>query len=169
MVGSSFVGFQGDPWISIHIDDLGPTTNDTVTLHEAMGVSISQLFYGKVVTSKETEVPNKAQLTSDTPRRQVEQILPSLSSGTDFEGGSGPHTPPPVEGNLSHFHTQFRRLHGCIQPAVSRLHESAKNKERATNRVAILVSLIPRNPSLPTGERSLCVYSHILINNKLNT
>ena len=48
VVGSAFVGFQGDPWISTHIDDLRPASNSTITLHEAMNVSISQLFYGTI-------------------------------------------------------------------------------------------------------------------------
>ena len=94
-VGSSFVGFQGEPWISTHIDDLRPTTGGAITLQEVMGVSISQLFCGKMAGTK--------------------------------------------------------RLHDCIQPAAARLQDSTKNKERATKRVAILVNLIPRDPSFPPG------------------
>ena len=43
---SSLVGFQGDPWISAHIDEIRPTNDDTLTLDIAEGVSISKLFYG---------------------------------------------------------------------------------------------------------------------------
>ena len=43
-VGSSFVGFQGDPWVSAHIDDLRRVTSDSVTLSEAMNMPISHLF-----------------------------------------------------------------------------------------------------------------------------
>ena len=106
VLSSSLVGFQGDPWISAHIDVLRPMTHDMITLHEAMGMSISHLFYNK---------------------------------------GSA---------------TQFRRLHGCIQSAASRLQDSSTNKARATKRVAILVSLIPRNPSFPLGMLTLCCLGH---------
>ena len=302
MVGSVFVGFQGDPWISTHIDNLG-TTDNTIMLHEAMGMSISQLFYSEATSEAEeklnkaevtqltlddakmsvgqillpspsridfdedtslhtvslekvgvqneaevtqltldmanmpaeeilpspsgnnfdgdtyphtaplegVEVLNQAevtQLTLDanmsveeiptaspslppspsgndfdgdtyphtapldgavvqskaevahiTPKdakKSVEQILPPLPCGNDFEGDipHGPHTASPIKGSHN---AQFRRLHGCIQQAASRLHDSAKNKARATERVAILVTLIPRTPSFPPGVDSLCM------------
>ena len=217
VVGSTFVGFQGDPWISTHIDDLRPARDSTITLHEAMNVSISQLFYGtmsadeggrvaeistfadkifqqnevmpveaiqesmeqdevtpfkeesnsqsplppplleqpQMGTSAEGELLNEApeaqepqKSTSDAAEIPLQQILPPLPTRDDFEGYSIPRTPPPVEGN---HYIQFRRLHGCIQPAATRLQDSAKNQERATKRVAILVNLIPRNPSFPPG------------------
>jgi len=83
---------------------------------------------------------------------QFEDVAPS---GVEHEN-LAPHTPPPED---SYLHTQFRRLHGCIQPAVSRLHNDSASQERATKRVAILVSLIPRDPPFPPGTcaRALCV------------
>ena len=86
-----------------------------------------------------------------TKNMQVEEEVPS---GIEFETVAT-HTPPPVEKPEDGHHTQFRRLHGCIQPAASRLLDSSTNKERATKRVAILVSLIPRNPSFPLGMQGL--------------
>jgi len=44
---SSFVGFQGDPWISAHVDDLRPNSNNTVSANDAFGASFSELFIGK--------------------------------------------------------------------------------------------------------------------------
>ena len=43
---STFVGFQGDPWISCHIDELKPSGKNGITLETAQGVTVSQLFYG---------------------------------------------------------------------------------------------------------------------------
>ena len=43
---SSLVGFQGDPWISAHIDEIRPSSESILTLDIAQGVSISKLFYG---------------------------------------------------------------------------------------------------------------------------
>ena len=47
-VKSQFVGFQGDPWISVHIDDLRKSTEETVIPEQAMTATISELFVGKI-------------------------------------------------------------------------------------------------------------------------
>ena len=46
VAASSFVGFQGDPWISAHIDDLRPTSSDTIEPLYAIATTISDLFIG---------------------------------------------------------------------------------------------------------------------------
>ena len=46
---SSFVGFQGDPWISCHIDDLRPTSSDTIEPLHAIAMNISELFIGEYI------------------------------------------------------------------------------------------------------------------------
>ena len=169
VLSSSLVGFQGDPWISAHIDVLRPTTQDVITLHEAMGMSISHLFFGKVAANKggreeeEVEMPtftdtlnkeaDSPEFMSGGAKMPERQILPS---GVEFKS-LALHTPPPVqkpEDSFPHLHAQFRRLHGCIQSAASRLQDSSTNKERATKRVNILVRLIPRNPSFPLGMQN---------------
>ena len=43
---STFVGFQGDPWVSCHIDELRPSDTNAITLELAQGTRISRLFYG---------------------------------------------------------------------------------------------------------------------------
>ena len=48
VTNSSFIGFQSDPWISYHIDDLRPTSNNAVSASEAIGLSISELFLGTI-------------------------------------------------------------------------------------------------------------------------
>lgn len=50
VANSSFVGFQGDPWISSHIDDLRPTSGTGVSAYEAIGLTISELFLGRPKT-----------------------------------------------------------------------------------------------------------------------
>ena len=47
-VNSQFVGFQGDPWISVHIDDLRPTSEVTVIPEQALNAFISELFIGRL-------------------------------------------------------------------------------------------------------------------------
>ena len=46
---SSFVGFQGDPWISSHIDDLRPTSSGTIEPLHAITTNISELFIGEYI------------------------------------------------------------------------------------------------------------------------
>ncbi len=52
-VNSQFVGFQGDPWISVHIDDLRPTSEVTVIPEQALNAFISELFIGRLNERKE--------------------------------------------------------------------------------------------------------------------
>jgi len=123
------------------------------------GTSKPQLEEPEMETSVAIEgdaPPNEAKIfapefTSVVTKMPERQILPDVP---EFEELT-PHPPPPVqkaEDSFSHLHTQFRRLHGCIQPAASRLQDSSKNKERATKRVVILVRLIKRDPSFPLGN-----------------
>ena len=65
VASSSFVGFQGDPWISAHIDDLRPPSDNTVAPNIASTITISELFMGK------------------SARLQTEQVEPPY---TDFWG-----------------------------------------------------------------------------------
>ena len=209
LAGSSFVGFQGDPWISTHIDDLRSTTGGTIALHKVMGLSISELFYGNMAADKggkvgektvvdkvsdhttiqegfeqdeEMSVDEEGRSQSPPPPQLSEQLQIDTSAEPPHEAAEGegplkftsvaaeipagqilPPVPPgnglhtPVEEN---YNTQFRRLHGCIQPAASRLQDSTQSKERATKRVAILVRLIPRNPSLVLG---VCAFTYLNI------
>ena len=91
---SSFVGFQGDPWISYHIDDLRPTSGSTIEPLQAISTTISELFIGEyihdiwprldteqpqqqipVVESEEDphEVESRMVTSSSTPERQLEE------------------------------------------------------------------------------------------------
>ena len=192
---SSFVGFQGDPWISVHIDDLRPTSDSTVMPYEAMNTVISQLFLGNISQfgmqielggaanvhnneQSDIEMDTKPSRPSHTeegtqiPPSEVEdegesmdedELAANVENGERMSEGSGPDEsegermeeeaavdvaepqpmmalPPP----------QCQRLHGCIQAAASRLQDD--NKRRATQRVEILVNLIPKDIYFPLGK-----------------
>ena len=191
---SSFVGFQGDPWISVHIDDLRPTSDSTIMPYEAMDSTISQLFLGSVTPSdqfcslmdqggaadmdnEESDVemdskPSKPlarphQLTTDNNEGESmdEDELPlgdeRMSEGSDVQCSEEeimeeehPASTGIVSDELPHPVTllppQCRRLHGCIQAAASKLQDD--NKRRATERVEILVNLIPKDITISLGE-----------------
>ena len=124
---STFVGFQGDPWISCHIDELRPREN-AITLEVACGVKISQLFWGG------------------------QEINPSDSVGLK----------PTMLGNKKSpdEYTQCVRLNSCIQAAASHIQDSTLNKQRAIERVRLLIQVIPFEPIFPLGKYFiLCGYS----------
>ena len=101
-VKSHFVGFQGDPWISVHIDDLRQTSKVTVIPEQAITAKLSELFIGAI-----------------------------------------------EESNQFTFHPQHRRLHGCIQAAVSSLKDPERDKNK--QRLQKLMSLIPKDPEDALG------------------
>ena len=207
---SSFIGFQGDPWISVHIDDLRPTSDSTIMPYEAMDTAVSNLFLGSITPlddqfglpmDQESAADENNKEESDTEMdsrpfhredmREGVQIPPhelegegesmdedklppgeengdrmsecsrprgeyggermeektAASVGVGVVGGdllSQPSMalPPP----------QYQRLHGCIQAAASKLQDD--NKRRGTQRVEILVSLVPKDIHFPLGKLS---------------
>ena len=85
---SSLVGFQGEPWISAHIDEIRPTSEGNITLDIAQGISISKLFYGplddktieQVIETKQTLSPEEG-ISEDEPTEQVISLLSDASKG----------------------------------------------------------------------------------------
>ena len=77
------IGYLGDPWISAHVDDLRPSTDDTsVTPHTALGFSISELFIGKRINAKnESEVtPSSAELQVVPLYRRLQDCIQASTS-----------------------------------------------------------------------------------------
>ena len=151
-VSSSFVGFQGDPWISAHIDDIR-YRDDAVTLREAMKMPISHLFISFDDEHKCEEFPatTAATVQGESSVDQLQTGFPETECsllGSDLEH---PVDPQPKT-KLPHRRGYFLHLHDCIQAAASRLQDSAKNKERATDRVKLLVDLIPRASAVTIGK-----------------
>ena len=70
VVQSSFVGFQGDPWVSCHIDELRRSGEGTLTLEVAQGAPISELFYG-------------GQRRIQAPSPEVEGEVPQFARGVE--------------------------------------------------------------------------------------
>lgn len=68
---SSFVGFQGYPWTSVHIDDLHYDT-DSFTL---LNSSISALFDTRVEASTSTEEVDEEQILSES----VQETIPRFA------------------------------------------------------------------------------------------
>ena len=208
---SSFVGFQGDPWISVHIDDLRPTSESTIMPYEAMETAISSLFVGSIAPlgdqfglpmdqdsaanennkdseESDTEMDNRPfhredmregaqipphELEGEGESMDEDELPHGEENGDRMSEGSGPRGE--YEGERMEEETaaaavgdggvggdllsqpsmalpppQCQRLHGCIQAAASKLQDD--NKRRATQRVEILVSLVPKDIHFPLGK-----------------
>jgi len=129
---SSFISFQGDPWISAHIDDLRPNSDTTVSASRAINLSISELFLG--VVCDEDEAGDEA-----GPDYWVQKLQSSV-------GGASSTEESPL----------FYRLYGCIQAATAKLMDVNTNakglNKKCTDRVKILVKLIPSEPQNNLGN-----------------
>ena len=79
VASSSFVGFQGNPWISFHIDDLRPTTDNAVSAYDAIGLTISELFLGRKNLRRGLSHDSEAQADED-----VTNDYNTLTAGTKY-------------------------------------------------------------------------------------
>ena len=130
----SLVGFQGDPWISCHIDDLIPAEADnSIDLNQIMeGDSISDVFIG---LPKE----NSYQISSEEEDINAMEIeLLGIDDDKTYSRMN--------KLELSQHYNSiayFSKLYKCIQPAASKLKDITM--KRSTERVKLLVNLIPSN------------------------
>ena len=136
-VDSSLVGFQGDPWISSHIDDLRMSADASIITSEAILLSISELFCpmkddvcfqdaGEDSTGSADE-ENECSSKALTMKQRMFASRRTLVR-----------------------HPLYRCLHNCLHQAVSNpLDLSTK---RTIRRAQILVRLIPKEPPLSLGN-----------------
>ncbi len=91
---STFVGFQGNPWISSHIDDLRPTSSDTIEPLHAIATNISKLFIGEYIhdiapllegTIEKIPPRQPPQEESLLDEEEVTQQMPVHDSGVDAD------------------------------------------------------------------------------------
>ena len=157
------VGFQGDPWISYHIDDLIPTEADNaIELSQVLGdIVISNLFMGKApfhehvadnsvegmvvdIAAMEQDSNDGKIVASDVKLEDVEMTEEHFEDVEGEELMNKEDTLVSPKLNISPSYKPFyRNLCKCIQPAASKLKDITM--KRSTERVNILVDLIPKN------------------------
>ena len=145
---SSFVGFQGDPWVSFHIDDLRPTNDVIASVGDAIGMTMSELFLGNT--------SSMARMETEEEESDDEDYLDTTAT-SEYPGDIS--SPEPSEVGVVSFAVDaeslpietacFGRLHDCIQAAASKLKDTNK---RCTQRVTILVQLIPKEAPNVQGK-----------------
>ena len=139
---SSFVGFQGDPWVSFHIDDLRSTNDVSVSVKEAMSMTISAVFIGAKPSSWHNDLGNSSEDELDTR---------GSSGDVSSEEPSENHRISSQECETA----SYGRLHGCIQAAASKLKDTSK---RCTERLSLLVHLVPK---MSSGKKGECKFCHL--------
>ncbi|XP_043570887.1 E3 ubiquitin-protein ligase rnf213-alpha-like isoform X2 [Chiloscyllium plagiosum] len=126
--GSTYVGFHGDPWQSVHIDDLRKSKDMVADVTAFKGVTISQLF-GKDPGEPEPMIVDQREMTEEPVSESLlsnEKILDTTSL-----------------------------IRSCVQPAVSMLKDQHQSASRSTKRVEILLSLLMEDNELKASFLSM--------------
>ncbi|XP_041429619.1 E3 ubiquitin-protein ligase RNF213 isoform X3 [Xenopus laevis] len=120
--GSSYVGFHGGLWQSVHIDDLKEPSDKLPDVTALQNMTISQLFYGA---------------TAESQLRYVD----GMEGGTDASYDTEPDQIPEV------VNTTFL-IRSCIQSAVGMITDEENTPSRSTRRIEILVNLLSTEDNL---------------------
>ncbi|XP_077780215.1 E3 ubiquitin-protein ligase RNF213-like [Podarcis muralis] len=127
--GSSYVGFHGGMWQSVHIDDLRRSKDMVSDVTSLRNITLSQLFYedtGKsaqkpVIMAKEEEQDEEMGVVSAAPK--TERLAPKILDTTVL-------------------------LRSCVQSAVGMLRDPNESSSRSTRRIEILLSLLSEESDL---------------------
>ncbi|XP_041853322.1 E3 ubiquitin-protein ligase rnf213-alpha isoform X2 [Melanotaenia boesemani] len=110
--GTSYIGFHGGPWRSVHIDDLRRSKDIVSDIKTLQNMTISQMFETKMAQPEAMEVD---EMYSETEQEE---------SGSDNVVDT------------------TALLRSCVQSAVSMLRDQVESGFRSTRRVEILLTLL---------------------------
>ena len=146
--GTSFVGFQGGDWLSVHLDDLRPLRENELSFQSAIQCSIGEIFstmYQTVTcaaSERKLELEQEAEPSALDEECEQSEHFQSQSLSSSISQGIC------VASNKfqSIAFNANRRLRDLIQMACSLLYDTELNRERrerTTKRISILTDLIP--------------------------
>ncbi|XFF88666.1 hypothetical protein AB1E18_014885 [Capra hircus] len=121
--GTSYVGFHGGLWHSVHIDDLRRSTVMISDITKLQDVAISQLF--KPEDPAKVEVGRRAQ-EDDEEAMETEAVTSQQVAEMQILDTT-------------------RLLKSCIQGAVGMIRDQNEDCQRSVQRVSILLSLLDEN------------------------
>ncbi|RXN38155.1 E3 ubiquitin-protein ligase RNF213-alpha-like protein [Labeo rohita] len=123
--GTSYVGFHGGPWTSVHIDDLR-TSKDIISDIKALQcLTISQLFEDRAEKADEPEAMEVEDLHTEDEKMELED-------NTGWENVLD----------------TILLVRSCVQSAVGMLRDQAEAGTRSTKRIEILLTLLADNDTL---------------------
>ncbi|XP_042360235.1 E3 ubiquitin-protein ligase rnf213-alpha [Plectropomus leopardus] len=143
--GTSYVGFHGGPWKSVHIDDLRRSKDIVSDIRALQNMTISQMFETKMSRPEAMEVDDMY-----TENEQEEE-----SEENDWD-------------NIVDTTALVR---SCVQSAVGMLRDQVESGFRSTRRVEILLTLLSENDEVE-GKFLQTVKRHLhslLVTNDGNT
>ncbi|KTG00736.1 hypothetical protein cypCar_00028018 [Cyprinus carpio] len=121
--GTSYIGFNGGPWKSVHIDDLRRSKDIVSDIKALQCLTISQLFEEK----------------ADEPEAmEVEEIYMEEEEKMDLEDNTG----------WKNVLDTTALVRSCVQSAVGMLRDQTEASTRSTKRVEILLMLLADNQTL---------------------
>ncbi|XP_061567180.1 E3 ubiquitin-protein ligase rnf213-alpha-like [Cololabis saira] len=132
--GTSYIGFHGGPWRSVHIDDLRRSKDIVSDIKTLQNMTISQMFETKMIPTEAMEVDdmyNETQPEEQDETHDSENVLDTTAL-----------------------------LRSCVQSAVGMLRDQAESGSRSTRRVEILLTLLADDNEI-TGEFLQTVKKHL--------
>ncbi|ELK12270.1 RING finger protein 213 [Pteropus alecto] len=140
--GTSYVGFHGGLWQSVHIDDLRRATVMVSNVTKLQNLTISQLFNAD--DRPEAEVGHRAEGGHEEPM-ETESGGPEAPAEVDMEteASEALECEPAEPGGA---HTQVldtgSLLRSCVQSAVGMLRDQHAGRQRGMRRVQVLLGLL---------------------------
>ncbi|XDV14216.1 hypothetical protein PO909_002393 [Leuciscus waleckii] len=129
--GTSYIGFHGGPWKSVHIDDLRKSKDIASDIKALQGLTISQLFEEKAEKVPEPEAMEVEEMYAEEEKMEVEDNTASHNSN-----------------GLENVVDTTALVRSCVQSAVGMLRDQTEAGTRSTKRVQILLMLLADNETL---------------------
>ncbi|KAL1265130.1 hypothetical protein QQF64_003157, partial [Cirrhinus molitorella] len=121
--GTSYIGFNGGPWKSVHIDDLRRSKDIVSDIKALQCLTISQLFEEKA---------------DDPEAMEVEEMYVEEEEKMEIEDNTG----------WKNVLDTTALVRSCVQSAVGMLRDQTEASTRSTKRVEILLMLLADNQTL---------------------
>ncbi|KAM9745174.1 E3 ubiquitin-protein ligase rnf213-alpha-like isoform 2-T2 [Menidia menidia] len=131
--GTSYIGFHGGPWTSVHIDDLRRSKDIVSDIKTLQNMTISEMFQMQMVQPEAMEVGN---IYTETEQEELERSASDSVVDTTA------------------------LLRSCVQSAVSMLRDQVESGYRSTQRVEILLTLLSDSDEMK-GEFLQMVKTHL--------
>ncbi|KAK5599708.1 hypothetical protein CRENBAI_016743 [Crenichthys baileyi] len=119
--GTSYIGFHGGPWRSVHIDDLRRSKDIVSDIKTLQNMKISQMFEAKATQPEAMETDD---MYTESEQEELE------------------------ESGLENVVDTTSLLRSCVQAAVGMLRDQVTCGFRSTRRVEILLTLLSDNDEI---------------------
>ncbi|KAM4663578.1 E3 ubiquitin-protein ligase RNF213-like [Discoglossus pictus] len=174
--GTSYVGFQGGLWQSVHIDDLRQSKDMVPDITALQNISISQLFYeeGEYKTQEAPKNPEPNRGMERTENTEMEVEMVQMESDTEDHHNLEENGEiemeienPEIEKESNcknEMETQIQEstsqtkvedildttilIRSCIQNAVGMLRDEEQIQSRSTRRIELLINILRTEDSI---------------------